>query len=1721
MNRRKASIKTVARWLALLALVIGLVPGVPLPAGAASSSAVQAQEATYPITLNVVSARTESEFNGGAGVLKGAAVTDYKFLISVDNTGDSSQPYKPDCYPYQVDPATLEDILVNGAPIRNPNYPDSCNWPGIREVPGWAPVYTQGTAADAAGIQLPVGKYLVSVEADGYKVDGEHFTIPDDDGVVTVQVHPEPLPTASMTIKVFNDNAMTNGQWDGAQEVGLAGFRASINDVLGEVTTDMFGNPLCTEYDAAGNVTKLGNGCYSDNTGTITIPNIGTIRWDVLVIPPDGTNWVQTTTLEGSQGWDTWLQEGATGMDNEFMVAGEPFPWTIFGFVQPNTAGLSGTGTITGVIMGSITASPTAGGLPYQGTIWGGWSGTKLHRPIPGAWIALSDFQNGDATVWVGQADANGAFVIPNVPAGNYFLAYWDEKQHYILDWTQLTVTDGGTTDLGVRTMTGWFTEFYGTVFNDENRNGKRDEGEPGIPNYLVVLKDRDNTEIDRMSIASTTDGAGFYEFEKAYPMGSWMILEAYSDLYRTTGITYQVWNQAEETTILGNGVDVAVLPVLGQPARLDWGVTFYDPGTNGGIVGTVFYDTMRAEDNAAYAGAEPYQPGIPDLQVQLYKAAKDPVTGELLRNADGSIQKMADEFGTPLLLMEATTEKFVQPVNCQARDVDGNPVDIPVLPPYEPGATAATAKRCLEGPVMGTQIGSWPDDTGALSFGAALDGNYGLTEGCFADDGDPATPLAPGSFDPMTGACTTGELAPLPPADYLVEVVIPNDPVLGRPLFQVTREEDVNMYNGDEFIPAVAPPACAGPLHTVDIKGIDQNGVLQGEPGFLGDGPDAVVNPGYVDAGGSRFEGQAMPLCNVKLVTVGNGKSIAPLFQLFTDVPIPGKWKGYIINDLMVSVNPKELFFGEMAGVANSPIGIYDFTNRLVHTVTSDLHGVYEVLLPSSGTTNAPTPSGLLASVYYIYGNDPGQPGNLNANYNPQFRSIGTAFEIYPGVIVPSDLAPVRNGAGILAPGSQFAQQALCKLEPTTPQIFAVSQPYVNPGGTFTIYGQGFGSPPGPAPTVRLDNVGLQVLSGWSDTEMTVRLNNNTQGRNLAGPRQLSVRRGAQSTVNGLTIHVLYGAYNPTLYEVGPGRTYDSTGWDGSTAGPGPIQRAVDATVAAGGPSLIVVYPGDPTPFNPTGGYFENVVLHGPVKLQGVGPGGQRDADGVSVPGTYLDGRAVGGDSAYGLWWTTWVFGNLWAGGAGWDGTLTDGDGLPILSEGAVITVLAKAGEFAGQGARVDGFTIEGGDQQGFPTNINLIGGGTIPGVPAVVTVQGGGIYLNAHADGFQISNNIIRSNGGAYAGAIRVGTPHVAAPNNDHHNHNIKILNNRILGNGGANLAGAIGLFNDSDGYEVARNDICGNYTIEYGGGISHYGLSPNSSIHHNRIYFNSANDEGGGVMIAGELPADPAVLSTGAGPVDVYNNLIQANLSNDDGGGLRFLMSGNFRYRVFNNMIVNNVSTHEGGGVSIFDAPNVWVYSNTIMKNLTTATAMTSNGQAAPAGLSTVRNSNLLQATLPAGSPAFSNPILFNNIFWDNRAGSRTLQGVSGIGMPGDPNPINPWDLGVADGTGTLNPGYSLLQTPYGEVDTNIDGLNPLVISEYDVAISIMPWRGNTNFIGTSLVAVELPPSLMGDYHIQTGSPARNSGTTLWMTVPAPTTDYDDQNRPSSVDIGADER
>ena len=68
-------------------------------------------------------------------------------------------------------------------------------------------------------------------------------------------MQPFPLPDGTIRAKVFEDNGPTNSAPDMPAEAGLAGFVGHINDYVDEVTTDVYGNPLCTVYEGEDPVT--------------------------------------------------------------------------------------------------------------------------------------------------------------------------------------------------------------------------------------------------------------------------------------------------------------------------------------------------------------------------------------------------------------------------------------------------------------------------------------------------------------------------------------------------------------------------------------------------------------------------------------------------------------------------------------------------------------------------------------------------------------------------------------------------------------------------------------------------------------------------------------------------------------------------------------------------------------------------------------------------------------------------------------------------------------------------------------------------------------------------------------------------------------------------------------------------------------------------------------------------------------------------------------------------------------------------------------------------------------------------------------------------------------------------------------------------------------------------------------------------------------------------
>ncbi len=1817
---RAVRILPFVRIVAVVAVAIAPTTLVVASAGAASlgrAATLAAASPTYTdgaITLSVVSARDVNPANKKIQPNAGAAVTDYQWIINADDTGNpgtAKDPLLTDCLP----------STAAGAHSTDPAYADKCPWPSTRPTSGFAPIIAEGDQADFASnkpLSLPGGKYLISVKSRGFKIDGAHFTVDGGSQAVKVGLNPTPLPLATIQLQVYDDYAPVDGTYevDAESSVNMSGFHAHLTDVFGAVSVDYYGNALCTSYlhDAKGAIkfdaankprvdTKKAPGCLSDAQGVIKIPNLGPNRYAATVAAPKltGAQWVQTTTLEGGHDHDIWIQEGDTGLDTEQLRGQEPVPATQFGFVKTMalTAAAKNTsrhGGIKGVVVQ---------GLPYIGGQNGvvgpeGVAGVKVGSRLANVWVALSDMNHGDQQVYLAKAKSDGTFSIDDVADGSYQVTIWDDDQDYIIYSFNAEVDaaahsgSDGYTDVGQQMLVGWFSHFQGHVFVDDNGNGKRDPGEQGVPSFALTLRERDNTLMDQATNTVTTNDQGEFDIREGYPMAKYLILEAFNTRYATTGVTWKGDNDPEGTTQLGQMVDLNVLPIIGLNGTVDWGVRPYTPSENGGIAATVSYDTTRNELDAADAASESYQPGIPDVKLHLYQSTPCTITDKTsatyavdvanqcrqgkeivpLQNKNDAFDPTQPPSSTnerytgtnpdknrgafvkgPEVPDAYTSETWGPPRGCTARQWDGSVLDKTfqqALPEF--GADAN--QLCVEAPMMGFQAGV--SDTAGGS--QTVNGNYG--------------------FSGMN------------PGDYIVSVDIPKTPVGDRPMYKVTSEEDVNVFTGDAYLPqenyppstqAAAdnpadpptatptapsqPPSqqagiissCVGPLHTVHVRNVPEGDSSDPTPG--------TYNPDFNAGGGSPFEGYDMPSCADKLVTVRSGQTVAPNFNLFTEVPVPTHFWGLTINDLGLTLDTRSIGYGEAQGLPYVPVGFYDWAGRLDYTAHTDFNGMYEALMPSTDTYNCPVPAGPCPNMYRTVGNDPGAPGALNADYNSRFRTIAANFQGWPGLYTVTDQAPTQAASTVATPDGAVANNTVCNLPDSTPQLLSVNTPYVKPqpGGkhtSVTITGFGFGAARGKLtlkdPLVSKMPQVSATVTAWSDHSITFTVpdkytpTTSTTPVNLNGALQLSLTSAAGvPAYNTLSLLAMSGSgsgdsqNNPKLYEVGPqtGRYHT-------------VQAALnDAVPTRAVPyKAVVVFPNTQSTADPQGDYNENIVIHNQVRVQGVGPGGFDDT-GAFVPGSIIDGTGFDLDLPSGTSWLAALNRQAYR-------------GLAAVPDAADVTVLAPLAGTSqppatGSPASVwpvtlDGLRIRNGSQANIATAANAVTGGVSTGVGGggSLVTQGGGVYAHQFVQGLHLTNNVFDGNSGSFGGAIRLGTPYVG----NNQNYAPVVSHNQIRDNGGTNLAGGIGLFTGSDGYSVDHNAICGNHSSEYGGAITAFGyqntnkaFGAKNSIAHNRIWFNQSYDEGGAVMVAGELPADPTGITAGSGPVSIDANEIQANLANDDGGGIRLLQTSGSNVsttrctasscpparmvtdtvNITNNQIANNVSAHEGGGIALDDAAFVNIVDNTVVRNITTATATTSNGLPAPAGLSTGVLSDQLLARLKAqpgfasmltNGTAVASPTMFNNVFSDNYAGTYYGGLESGI-TDGD---ANRWDVGIPDNpTGLqLTMNNSWYQNATDTVGTgNVvgdDSVNAVKVrSDFQIGVNILASRQFPAFRQAAITTAVFPYSLLGQFDLAPASAAIGLGARQMnaaygvppVVVTAPTADLHGATRPTA--------
>ncbi|HKI51044.1 MAG TPA: SdrD B-like domain-containing protein [Geothermobacteraceae bacterium] len=1493
--------------------------------------------------------------------------------------------------------------------------------------------------------------------------------------------------------------------------------------------------------------------------GEARIKNLSPGKYGAILTPPpaddDGNamTWVQTATIEGTVTIDSWVQENEAPIFTEGF--GQGVQHAIFGFVKtaPQAQSEFRGQTIRGLPWLDPTHPEYVDRSAYAGnTITGTLRLNHFDRPpltqgfYPGApvtegWVGLNDptatpevTQGG---VYAAAADPDtGYFEIHNVPPGTWELVSWDAPLLNLFNFNTVTMpATGGTVNLGDVLILHWFGDYSGSVFLDTDEDGFPDPGEVGLNDVTVNIRFRDGTVYQ----TTVTDPNGEFQFAEVFPFFKWLVPEVDYARMKPTGATSVVDFGGEVTPDLGwawpsrgklrpqpqcspgavprtqppvpypdncpPGSSPVVNPntgnnfsktetgpvlleamhlFLNQFNEINWGKNIYAPGENGGIVGITFYSPTRAENDPAFAVGEPWEAGIPRTQVNLYEdfnnnGVIDPQPG----NTSGVSRADVDNY----------------PFGWQDGGAMG-PEDVD----YDSNGVFD-----MHDAVQVTHTDSWDDNkpTGCIQTLPVI---HGITAPECADAYATWNQIRPGVFD---GGYAFGPAAgdpSLPAGTYIVESTTP-------PGYTLLKEEDKNVDFGNSYVPSqqLLPPTCVGDMHHVPDLGLSFQLLdpLNELPGVT---PDPTL---------SVYAGQDRPLCDRKQVTVTDGANVNCDFFFFTETPKAARVVGFALNDLTAEFNVLSPNFGEKAGVAWIPVSFKDWFGNELTRVYTDEFGTYNAMLPGSYTANVPAPAGFSPNMLTLVLNDPRLPdGTQDAFYSPSFTvtpwtlnyfSATTLYSDTP--IVPTaafaagggavDTAQVDTGpviATVTGPESA-AGPLLCDNRASGSQITITSlgdsvtipNPLYNPAAEvptpiFVTRDFSFGATPG---TVTIDGVPL-IIDSWTQdpTSGVTTIVATVPGTVTTSGTIVVTRSNGISTDVGVTLNIVdCGA--TAIREV--------------PAAYPTIQAAIDAADPG---DVILVAPGI---------YQELVIMNKPVHLQGSGAGStliDANPNPLSKLQAWHDRiNALNGD-AYEAYLLKLPFQAGEAPGIVVLGELTFPNGT-VAAELPGTTTLNPGFPFDTPGqASIDGFKISG-------------------------SVVGGGIFAVAGVNDLLISNNEVTNNQGNVAGGIAVGLDDVGFLQN---NHNIVIRANKIHKNGGVQGPGGIAMNEDSSDYLIEDNLIAGNFSTFLGAGIGHQGLSGGvNTIRHNQILFNEnyhnallqLAGDGGGIYVG----ADQGGV-TGTGNVIIDGNLIQGNLSGSGrGAGIMANEVNNqdvvdnptdpsqwYELRIVNNMIVDNVAAYGGGGIFLQDSVRTNIINNTIANNDSTSTSQLAfpagslNSTPLPAGIAANVNSAGLQAIALLGADSFSDPTLVNNIVWHNRSyfNDASLNGGVG-GLAANPAGLYQ-DLGVINTLSLqfLNPLDCVLTSTAG-YDASNQATDPLFVLEYTNTLSIATV---TDEGGNSINVTypELTVSL-GNYHIDTGSPAIDAGRFVsTATYPQIAMDYDGEPRPMGVqmDIGADE-
>src|ERR1700686_5008093 len=484
---------------------------------------------------------------------------------------------------------------------------------------------------------------------------------------VTALTQPSPYPPAKLSVQVFEDDFPLNGEQDAGggidviatNEPGLGGFnielvdqKGTFGDVTGQMTYDMFNQPLsnslagtidpATGLDACPiSVQVTANSTTGDRTqqgitgqivtcpkyesdgvtmsplaGEAVIANLMPGFYSVIAMPgadriARGEEWLQTNTLDGQKAHDAFVKIGEPAYFQEYGPAGFHVS---FGFANPSII----NARLAGVCNGSDLNLPGLGGS-CNNSVTGKITSERMSR-TPDQRLYSSGSR--DAYSWtqcyvsIGDPDgedfsftkcaADGTFSLTGLPPGIWRLTVFDQWNDQIVDGlsTPVQLAGGKLVTMGDIPQQQWQSDLNTRTFIDDNKDGVYQSNELGIPLASVSVRYRDGELANNL----LTDFGGVANFNETFPLFNWYTVETDPTRYKTTGIhtVYDAGGPADGTTC------GSPWPNCGSSVIAKNLANTYDPfplPANLSVPGAVYCNNADCTGNSIAGGPVPSSP--------------------------------------------------------------------------------------------------------------------------------------------------------------------------------------------------------------------------------------------------------------------------------------------------------------------------------------------------------------------------------------------------------------------------------------------------------------------------------------------------------------------------------------------------------------------------------------------------------------------------------------------------------------------------------------------------------------------------------------------------------------------------------------------------------------------------------------------------------------------------------------------------------------------------------------------------------------------------------------------------------------------------------------------------------------------------------------------------------------------------------------------------------